>query len=403
MSAWLTIIGIGDDGLESLASSSRALIEAADIIVGSQRILDLAELSKKETHIWTSPIEDMISQIESWKGKSVIILATGDPMHFGVGVTLARHFPLEELTILPSPSAFSLAAARLGWPLQGVEMISLHGRPVSLLHPYLQPGAKIIALTASGETIPEVSKILSERGFGESRLTVLEHMGGANERIVPIRADDCGSQNFADFNTLAIECIAGADVKILPRTPGLPDDAFAHDGQLTKREVRAITLAALGPAPHALLWDVGAGCGSIAIEWMRAARGARAIAFEQNPERINRIAENAVALGVPGLEVVAGDVSETLEDNASPDVIFLGGALTNNNIFKTCWAALQPGGRLVANAVTLEGEAALIARHEIHGGEIVRIDISHVTHIGTRRALKPRRAVTQWRVTKGCE
>lgn len=400
MSAWLTIIGIGDDGVDGLAPGPRALTDAAEIVVGSQRILERAELGGKETHIWSSPIEDMLAKIEGWKGRNVVVLATGDPMHFGIGVTLAAHLPADEMIIIPSPSAFSLAAARLGWALQDVETISLHGRPVSLLHPFVQPGAKVLALTGGGETVQEAAALLRARGFGESRLKVLEHMGGPYERIVTLTADECGAQDFAGFNTLAIECIAGPDAKLLSRTPGLPDDVFSHDGQLTKREVRAITLAALGPARNALLWDVGAGCGSVAIEWMRAARGAEAIAFERNPERIKLIAENAVALGAPELEVVAGDAGETLQGHARPAAIFLGGAVTDENIFETCWSALQPGGRLVANAVTLEGEAALIARHAAHGGELVRIDISHVAAIGTRRALRPRMAVTQWRVTR---
>ncbi len=401
MSAWLTIIGVGDDGVDGLATGPRALIGAADIIVGSRRILEREELGNTETHIWSSPIADMLTQIDSWKGKNVVILATGDPMFFGVGATIARHIPPGEMTVIPAPSAFSLAAARLKWPLQDVETISLHGRPVSLIQRFLQPGMKVLALTAGGETVQEAAALLCAHGFGESRLTVLEHMAGPYERIVKLTAEECGSQNFADLNTLAIECIAGVDAKVLPRTPGLPDEAFCHDGQLTKREVRAITLAALGPTRHALLWDVGAGCGSIAIEWMRAARGAQAIAFEQNPDRIKLIAENAVALGVPELEVAAGDVEQTLQGHLAPSAIFLGGAVTNENVFKTCWAALPPAGRLVANAVTLEGEAALIARHEAHGGELVRIGISHVASIGTRRALKPRLAVIQWRVTKG--
>jgi len=401
MSAWLTIIGVGDDGVDGLATGPRALIGAADIIVGSRRILEREELGNAETHIWSSPISDMLTQIDGWRGKNVVILATGDPMCFGVGATIARHIPPGEMTVIPAPSAFSLAAARLKWPLQDVETISLHGRPVSLIQRFLQPGMKVLALTASGETVHEAAALLCACGFGESRLTVLEHMAGPYERIVKLTAEECGSQDFADLNTLAIECIAGVDAKVLPRTPGLPDEAFCHDGQLTKREVRAITLAALGPARHALLWDVGAGCGSIAIEWMRAARGAQAIAFEQNPDRIKLIAENAVALGVPELEVAAGDVEQTLQGHLAPSATFLGGAVTNENVFKTCWAALPPGGRLVANAVTLEGEAALIARHEAHGGELVRIGISHVAGIGTRRALKPRLAVIQWRVTKG--
>ena len=196
--------------------------------------------------------------------------------------------------------------------------------------------------------------------------------------------------------------MAAPGATLLARMPGLPDEAFTNDGQLTKREVRAVTLAALGPAPQALLWDVGAGCGSVAIEWMRAARGARAIAFEQNEARVTMIAENAGALGAPGLEVVAGDVSETLAGHGAPAAVFIGGALTNEAVFETCWSALQPGGRLVANAVTLEGEAVLIARHQAHGGELVRIDISHVANIGSRRVLRPRMAVTQWRAGKGC-
>jgi precorrin-6Y C5,15-methyltransferase (decarboxylating) len=400
MSAWLTIVGVGDDGPDGLAPGPRALIDAADIVVGSQRLLDREDLGDTETHKWASPFDDMLIQIKEWKGKNVVILATGNPMHFGVGATLAGHIPPEEMTIIPAPSAFSLAAARLGWPMQDVEMVSLHGRPVSLLHPFVQPKAKLLALMGNGETVHTVAKLLQRRGFGNSKLAVLEHMGGPDERIVRLTADECSSQDFAIFNTLGIECVAGAEAKILPRLPGLPDEAFTHDGQLTKREVRAMTLAALGPAPQALLWDVGAGCGSVAIEWMRAANGAQAIAFEQNEARIKMIAENAVALGAPGLDVVTGDACKTLEGHGAPDAVFLGGAVTKKKVFETCWTALNRGGRLVANAVTLEGEAALIARHESHGGELVRIDISHVANIGSRRALRPRMAVTQWRVTK---
>ncbi len=400
MSPWLTIVGVNDDGPNGLAPGPRAVIEAADIVVGSQRILDREDLGDTETHNWTSPFEDMVTQIESWRGKNVVVLATGNPMHYGVGATLIRHIPAEEMTVIPAPSAFSLAAARLGWPVQSLEMISLHGRPVSLLHPFVQPGAKLLVLMGDGQTVHKAASLLCERGYDESKLTVLEHMDGPYERIVRLTAQECRSQDFADFNTLGIECVAGVDSKLLPSTPGLPDDAFTHDGQLTKREVRAVTLAALGPTPGAMLWDVGAGCGSVAIEWMRAARNARAIAFEKNKPRIKMIAENAVALGAPGLEVVEGDAGKTLKDHTVPDAVFLGGAVTSEDVFKISWSALKPGARLVANAVTLEGEAALIKRHEAYGGELVRIDISHVTSIGSRRALRPRMAVMQWRVVK---
>jgi precorrin-6Y C5,15-methyltransferase (decarboxylating) len=400
MSPWLTIVGVNDDGLNGLAPGPRALIDAAEIVIGSQRILDHENLSDAETHSWSAPFEDMLTQIESWRGKNVVILATGNPMHYGVGATLARHIPPEEITVIPAPSAFSLAAARLGWSVQNLEMLSLHGRPVSLLHPFVQPQAKLLALMGNGQTVHKAASLLRDRGYEESKLTVLEHMEGPNERIVRLTAQECLSQDFADFNTLAIECVAGTGAKLIPRTPGLPDDAFIHDGQLTKREVRAITLAALGPTPGALLWDVGAGCGSVAIEWMRATNGAQAIAFEQDEERIKLIAENSVALGVPGLKVVTGNVCKTVEGHDEPDAIFIGGAVTQIKVFKACWSALKPGGRLVANAVTLEGESTLIARHAAHGGELVRIDISHLAEIGSRRALRPRMAVTQWRVTK---
>lgn len=400
MSPWLTILGVGDDGIEGLAPSARALLEGAQIVVGSQRILERADLSGKETRIWPSPLEELPAQIREWKDRGVVILATGDPMHYGVGATLAAHVPADEMTIIPAPSAFSLAASRLGWALQGVAAISLHGRPASLLHSFVQPGAKILALTGGRATVHEAAGILRARGFGESPLTVLEHMGGPYERIVRLTARKCKAQDFADFNTIGIECVASPDAKLLPPGPGLPDDAYIHDGQLTKRETRAITLAALGPTPGALLWDVGAGCGSVAIEWMRAARGARAIAFEKNEARVKMIAQNAVALGSPELEVVSGDAAPALKEQPSPSAIFLGGGVADGALFKTCWNALPPGGRLVANAVTLEGEAALIARQETHGGELVRIDVSHLTHIGSRRVLKPRMAVTQWRVAK---
>lgn len=400
MSAWLTIIGIGDDGLDNLPPASRALLDEAEVVFGSKRILDHADLKKTEAIAWTPPLENALAELMGKKGRNVVVLATGDPMLHGIGATLTRHMPPEEMIVVPAPSAFSLAAARLKWPLQEIDCLSLHAHPVSLLHPYVQPGTRLIALTGSGETVNEVAELLSARGYEKSILTVLEHMDGADERIVTKTAAECKEENFADFNTLAIECIASPGAKNFPRVPGLPDDAFVNDGQLTKREVRAITLAALGPTPGALLWDIGAGCGSVAIEWMRAAREAHAIAFEANEDRIKMIAQNAVALGVPDLEIIPGNAEQTLKGNETPDAVFIGGAVTSEAVFSAAWQALKPGGHMVANAVTLEGETVLAMRHENHGGELIRIDISRAGIVGSRRAMRPRMAVTQWRATK---
>ena len=400
MSAWLTVIGVGDDGVDGLARAARALVDSAEVVFASKRILERAELKATEAIAWTPPLENALAELLGKRGRNVVVLATGDPMLHGMGATLTNHMPPEEMTVIPAPSAFSLAAARLKWPLQELECLSLHAHPVSLLHPHVQPDARLIALTSNGNTVNEAAELLSQRGYGQSLLSVLEHMGGPDERIVTLTADKCAGESFADFNTLAVQCIAAPGIPVLPRVPGLPDDAFTHDGQLTKREVRAITLSALAPTPGALLWDVGAGCGSVAIEWVRAARGAKAIAFEENEDRIRMIAQNAVALGAPGLEIVQGDAAETLEGNDAPSAVFLGGAVDNEDVFETCWEALPPGGRLVANAVTLEGETALYSRHASHGGELVRIGISRADAVGDRTAMRPRMAVTQWRVTR---
>jgi precorrin-6Y C5,15-methyltransferase (decarboxylating) len=396
---WLRIIGIGDDGLAGLAPAGRALLHSSEIVVGSKRVLagNASALSGKERVEWESPLSETLKRFADWRGRNVAVLATGDPMHFGIGCTLARKFPVEEMEIVPAPSAFSLAAARLGWSLQEVEQISLHGRAAEGLNAFIAPAARILALTSGGATIARAGELLTEHGYGPSRLTVLEHMGGARERIVELAAAEADGETFAELNLLAIECVAGPDARRLSRMPGLPDAAFVHDGQLTKREVRAISLSALAPFTGELLWDVGAGCGSIAIEWMRSGRAMRAIAFERDEKRRDMIAINAAALGTPGLEIVDGAAPQSLAGAPAPDAVFLGGSVGDDAVFAACWKALKPGARLVANAVTLEGEAALIARQGDIGGELIRIDISRLDAIGAARALSPRRSVLQWR------
>jgi len=400
MTPWLAIVGLGEDGLEGLTPAARSLVDNAEALVGGERHLAMVPQDGRERLTWTSPLMDLVAEIEGRRGQRICVLATGDPMAYGIGVTLAKRVPRDEMTVLPAPSAFSLAAARLGWSLDETEVLTLHGRPLAMLQAYLQPGAKLLILSENGKTPGQVAELLCQRGYGESGLTVLEHMGGPREEAIEGTAATWGARETADLNTLAVACVAGADALLLPRTPGMPDEAFVHDGQMTKREVRAATLAALAPVAGQRLWDVGAGCGSIAVEWMRAAPRAEAVAIERKKERVAMIAANASALGTPKLEIVTGEAPAALEGLAPPDAVFVGGGATTEGLFEACWSALQPGGRLVANAVTLEGEQALVAWRRRIGGNLVRIAVSRAEPVGPFTGWRPLMPVTQFQAQK---
>lgn len=401
MSKWLTIIGVGEDGWEGLSPRARLAITGAEAIVGSARLLGfLPEDCAAEVHLWPQPFSVVVDRIKPLRGRRTVILATGDPMNYGVARKLMEFIPFAEMEVIPGLSAFSLAAARMGWSLPDCDTLTLHGRDAAHIEPFIQPGVRLIVLTADRTTIPEVARRLVARGFGASTITVLENMGGDREGRASFRADAVPASELSDLNTLAIHCLASPGAKVLSRLAGLPDDAFQHDGQLTKREVRAATLAALGPSPDRLLWDVGAGCGSVSVEWMRAARGCQSIAFESNADRLAMIASNADALGTPRLKVVAGEAPATFTGLPAPDAVFIGGGIWVDGVFDTAWAALKPGGTLVANVVTIEGELHLYDLHEKHGGDITRIEVSSLTNVGRLRALRPRMAVTQWRTSK---
>jgi len=403
MKPWLAIVGLGEAGLVELTPAARTLLEHAEVLVGGARHLALLPEDGRERLTWPSPLTALVDEIVARRGQRICVLATGDPMNYGIGVTLARRVPRAEMTVVPAPSAFAQACARLGWGRAEVETLTLHGRPLALLHPAIQPGQRLLLLSDSAATPSEIAALLCARGFGPSRLVVLEHMGGQRERLVEGTAETWNTDGLADFNTVAVDCIAGPGAVVLPRTPGLPDDAFRHDGQLTKREVRAVTLGALAPTPGALLWDVGAGCGSIAVEWMRSAPRARAVAVERRADRLTLLADNAAALGVPELEIVEGIAPDALKALPAPDAIFLGGGLSDPLIFTACWAALAPGGRLVANAVTLEGEAELIRRRGETAGELVRLAVSRAAPVGGFLAWHPFHPVTQLRAVKPSE
>ena len=398
MNAWLHVIGIGEDGMDGLTPATRTVIEAAEVIVGGARHHVLATNPDAETLSWPSPFDALIDELNARKGKRVVVLATGDPLWFSVGAKIGRHFAVGEVTFHPQLSAFQLASARMGWSMADLETLTVHGRPVEQMIAFIQPDVRLLILTTGEETPAQIARFLTERGFGQSKMTVLAAMGGHDEARFEGSAESW-SHTVPAFNTLAVECIAAPEAALLPRVPGLPDEVFTHDGTMTKREVRAATLAKLIPMRGGLLWDVGTGCGSVAVEWMRAARYAKAIGIEPRADRRTMAADNALALGVPALELIDGTVPDALEGLPAPDAIFIGGGLSVE-VFEACWQALRPLGRLVANAVTLESQATLTALHKDHGGDLVQISISRAEGLGPLTGWKPLRPVIQWSLIK---
>jgi len=395
---WLHVVGIGEDGMDGLVPATRAVVEAADVIVGGDRHHQLSDNVTAERLAWPSPFDALIDMLQTHKGRRVVVLATGDPLWFSVGARIGRSIDPSEIVYHPQLSAFQLASARMGWSMADVETLTVHGRPVEQMIAFIQPDVRLLILTTGSETPGQIAKFLTERGFGQSNMTVLANMGGEKERRFDARAEDWQHEVPA-FNTLAVECIAAPDAALLPRVPGLADDLFQHDGTMTKQEVRAATLAKLMPMRGALLWDVGTGCGSVAVEWMRAARYARAIGIEPRADRRAMAAANALALGAPKLELVEGRVPEALADLPAPDAVFIGGGLSKET-FTAVWAALRPLGRLVCNAVTLESEALLLELHKEHGGQLVKLQINRAEPIGPLTGWRPLMPVTQWSLVK---
>jgi precorrin-6Y C5,15-methyltransferase (decarboxylating) len=381
MTPWLTVVGIGEEGFKGLGKTARHALLGASRIIGGQRQLDLLPVCiRGERQLWPSPFS--LAPVLASRGEPVCVLASGDPMFFGVGASLARQIPFEEMLILPAPSSCSLAAARMGWALQDTLTLSVVARPVAALNAHWASGVRLLVLSNDGQSPAAIAGQLRERGFGPSRLSVLEHLGGAAERRIDGVADDWNDPVIADLNLIAIDCIAAPDTARLSRLAGLPDSAFKHDGQLTKRDVRAITLARLAPTPGELLWDVGAGSGSIGIEWMRAHPGCRALAIEADEGRQRLIEHNRGVLGVPGLQLIRGSAPQALQGLERPDAIFIGGGVTREGVLEACWTALKPGGRLIANAVTLQSEMTLMGWRELHGGELTRIHIAQAQPLG---------------------
>jgi precorrin-6Y C5,15-methyltransferase (decarboxylating) len=394
---WLTIIGIGEDGLAGLGTAARQALGEAEFVFGGGRHIELArEAISGQAQEWLSPFAQSIEAILALKGRKVCVLASGDPFNHGVGATLSRHVDASQMLVYPHPSSFSLAAARLGWPLQDVMQISLHGRPLDLIRPHLHPGARIMALTSDEHGPAALARLVTEAGFGISIVTVLEALGGAHERVRSHVAMQFDLPDIHPLNICAISVVGLPGARVLPFTAGLDDALFEHDGQMTKRDVRALTLSALAPRRGELLWDVGAGSGSIAIEWMLADPSLRAIAIEADAERAARIRRNATVFGVPDLSTIVGTAPEAFAGLAAPQVIFIGGGGSDAGVLDGAIAALRSGGRLVTNAVTLELEALLLEHHARLGGKLSRISVARAEPVGSMTGWRPAMPITQW-------
>ena len=390
---WLHIVGIGEDGMDGLSAEARGLVENAEVIVGGDRHHNLAPNVTAERIAWPSPFDAMIEEIRGHRGRRVVVLVTGDPLWFSVGAKILKGIPREEVVFHPQLSAFQFGSCRMGWSLADVETLTVHGRAAEQIVPWFAPDVRMLLLTKDSTSPGTVARLLAERGYGPSRLTVLAALGGPNEARFDGIAESW-DREVPDFHLLAVECIAGPDAEVLPRT-GLPDDVFTHDGKITKRTARALALAKLVPVRDGVLWDIGCGCGSVAIEWMRAGREALAIGIEPQEKRRAMAEENAVKLGAPKLKLVDGTAPEALAGLPAPDAVFIGGGISRIAI-EVCLDALKPHGRLVAHAVTLESEAVLLEAYADYGGELQRISVETAEPVGPFKGWKPSMPVTQW-------
>ncbi len=398
---WLSILGIGEDGEAGLTETARQLIADASVVIGGARHLALADrLITGERRVWNSPIADTMPGLHALGPSPVVALASGDPFCFGVGPMLVEGLQAEEWRCVPAPSSLSLACARLGWAQQDVAVISFCGRPIAPLALLLQPGTRILALSADSTTPADAAAFLEARGFGPSEIVLLEALGGPSERIRHATAGGFALDDPHALNLLAITVRPLPDTPIMPLSSGLDDDAFAHDGQITKQEIRATTLAALAPRRGDLLWDIGTGSGSIAIEWLRHHSSLQAIAIERDGERGARAAGNAQRLGVPRLLLIEGAAPSALEDLPAPDAIFIGGGAQSPGLIDTAWTALRAGGRMVINAVTIETEVILFETMRLHGGTLTRIGVERLAKVGRMHGYRPAMTITQWAATK---
>lgn len=393
---WLTIVGLGEDGPDGLAPASRAALERADVVMGAARHLALLPDLKAETVVWPVPFAEGLPLLLALRGRRVVMLASGDPFWFGAGTSVAKVLARDEWVALPGVSVFSLAASRMGWALEDVTCLGLHAAPLSRLRPHLAEGTRIIVLVRDGAAVADLAGLLAAEGFGATNLTVLEALGGPRERVRRMTAEGFALTDVAHPVAVALEPAGG---RALSRASGLEDDWFEHDGQITKRPVRALTLSALMPRPGEMLWDIGGGSGSVGIEWMLAHPTCRCIAIEADAGRAARLAANAARLGADRLTVIEGRAPDALASLPQPDAVFVGGG-ASENLFNALWTTLRPGCRLVCNAVTLESEALLASWHARAGGSLLRIELAEAGPLGGKRGWRSAYPVVQWSVVR---
>ncbi len=397
---WLSIIGVGEDGLDGLSAVAREHLGRAELIAGGRRHLALVASLGKPTLEWETPFAASIPKLLAHRGARVAALCSGDPFWFGAGSVFADAVPPQETVAVPAPSTFAWVAARLRWRLEQTVTLGLHALPIEFLRPHLRAGARLIVLARDGAAPAQIARYLAGLGFGPSHLTVLEALGGPRERVRVAIAAGFAMDDIQAPVALAIEAIPTPGAVIMPRVAGLPDELFQHDGQLTKREIRAVTLSTLAPRGGELLWDIGAGSGAIGIEWLLAHPANRAIGIEPNENRFTTARANALALGAPHFDLRLGSAPEILADLPPPDVVFIGGGASRDGVLDAAWQALPPGGRLVVNAVTLETEAILIARQARHGGSLLRLSVERAGAVGGLTGWRAAMPVVQWSVTK---
>ena len=384
-----------------MGAAARQAVAAAGVVYGGKRHLRLVEsLIRGRAAPWPSPIRDAVPEIAALRGTAVAVLASGDPFHYGIGSVLAERVAAGEMAVFPAPSSLALAAGRLGWAVQDADIVSLCGPPPETLLPSLQPGRRVLVLSADETTPQAVAALLTEHGFGASSVTVLEALGGPDERVREARADRFALTGIARLNLMALRVEAAPDARTIPVAAGLADRLFETEGMLTKREIRAVTLSSLAPRAGELLWDVGTGSGSVAIEWLLAHRANRAVGVERRDDRAALARKNAAALGVPRLEVVAGEAPRVLADLPPPNAVFVGGGIANSGVLEAAWRALPPGGRLVANSVTLESDLAVGAFVQEAGGALTRLSVERLDRIGGLHGFRPAMTVTQFRAVK---